>query len=137
MSLERDRSDTSDAAPESAAGEIQSQRERSPREELRKGAVVGRYVIDSRAGQGGMGAVYRARDTVLGRVVALKVIRASRGGAHAEAESAERLVREARAAAALDHPNAVAIFDASANPFASLHGRAPVSASYATRPHAN
>ncbi|HVY49491.1 MAG TPA: protein kinase, partial [Minicystis sp.] len=66
-----------------------------------------RYTIEATLGQGGMGTVYRAVDTRLGRRVALKLI--NDGAADARAD--ERLVREARAAAALDHPNAVSIFD--------------------------
>ena len=54
-----------------------------------------------------MGEVYRARDTRLGRDVAVKVIHS----AVAEPEYAERLAREARAAAALNHPNILAVFD--------------------------
>ncbi|APR85545.1 serine/threonine protein kinase [Minicystis rosea] len=74
---------------------------------LKPGETFARYTIEAPIGQGGMGAVYRAHDARLGRRVALKVI--SEGAAGAEADA--RLLREARAAAALDHPNAVAIFD--------------------------
>src|SRR5262249_4765323 len=71
------------------------------------GETFERYTVEALIGEGGMGHVYRARDTRLERRVALKVIndRAS------SRDAAARLVREARAAAALDHPNAVAIFD--------------------------
>jgi serine/threonine protein kinase len=62
-------------------------------------------VID-RLGAGGMGEVYRARDTRLGRTVALKVLRTG-----ADAELLHRLDREARAASALNHPNIVHIYD--------------------------
>lgn len=74
---------------------------------LKAGDTFERYVIEAPIGQGGMGCVYRAHDARLGRRVALKVI--SDGASGAEAD--ERLVREARSAAALDHPNVVAIFD--------------------------
>ena len=74
---------------------------------LRPGDAFERYTIEALIGQGGMGCVYRAYDPRLGRRVALKVI--SEGSAPAAANA--RLVREARAAAAFDHPNAVAIFD--------------------------
>jgi eukaryotic-like serine/threonine-protein kinase len=74
---------------------------------LKAGDTVDRYTIEACIGEGGMGAVYRARDTRLGRLVALKLIADSAAGAEANA----RLLREARAAAALDHPNAVAVFD--------------------------
>jgi serine/threonine-protein kinase len=74
---------------------------------LKPGDSFERYTIEALLGQGGMGAVYRAHDPRLGRRVALKVL--ADGGDGAEARA--RLLREARAAAALDHPNAVAIFD--------------------------
>jgi eukaryotic-like serine/threonine-protein kinase len=74
---------------------------------LRPGDAFERYTIEALIGQGGMGCVYRAFDPRLGRRVALKVI--SESATHAAANA--RLLREARAAAAFDHPNAVAIFD--------------------------
>ena len=74
---------------------------------LKPGDAFERYTIEALLGQGGMGCVYRAHDPRLERRVALKVI--SDATAHADANA--RLVREARSAAALDHPNAVAIFD--------------------------
>ncbi|MFT3775627.1 MAG: protein kinase [Minicystis sp.] len=74
---------------------------------LKPGDSFERYTIEAPIGQGGMGCVYRAHDARLGRRVALKVISEGAEGAEADA----RLLREARAAAALDHPNAVAIFD--------------------------
>ncbi|MEO5727791.1 MAG: serine/threonine-protein kinase, partial [Byssovorax sp.] len=79
----------------------------SPPRMLKPGDTFERYTIEALIGQGGMGCVYRAHDPRLGRRVALKVI--SEGFTSADASA--RLVREARAAAALDHPNAVAIFD--------------------------
>jgi serine/threonine-protein kinase len=74
---------------------------------LKPGDAFERYTIEAVIGEGGMGCVYRAFDPRLGRRVALKVL--SEGAASPDANA--RLVREARAAAALDHPNAVAIFD--------------------------
>ncbi|MEP7122131.1 MAG: protein kinase [Byssovorax sp.] len=74
---------------------------------LNPGDAFERYTIEAILGHGGMGSVYRAHDPRLGRRVALKVI--ADGSTHADAGA--RLLREARAAAALDHPNAVAIFD--------------------------
>lgn len=73
---------------------------------LNPGDTFERYTIEALIGQGGMGCVYRAYDPRLDRRVALKVI------SEASAPTANaRLLREARAAAAFDHPNAVAIFD--------------------------
>ncbi len=74
---------------------------------LKPGDTFERYTIEAPLGQGGMGCVYRAHDARLGRRVALKVISDGQADANANA----RLLREARAAAALDHPNAVSIFD--------------------------
>ena len=74
---------------------------------LEPGVKFERYTIEALLGQGGMGRVYRAEDGRLGRRVALKVI----SERLASPEASARLVREARAAAALDHPNAVAVFD--------------------------
>jgi serine/threonine-protein kinase len=79
---------------------------------LKSGDAVDRYLIDSLLGQGGMGAVYRAHDPRLDRTVAVKVVHASddpNDTSHAEATA--RLLREARAAAKLVHPNAIGVFD--------------------------
>jgi len=78
---------------------------------LAPGTTLNRYVVETPIGSGGMGAVYRARDTHLDRAVALKVLSDGIGGIP-DKEARERLVREARAAAALSHPNAVSIYDA-------------------------
>jgi serine/threonine-protein kinase len=75
---------------------------------LQEGEHVGPYIIGARLGAGGMGEVHRAMDTRLGREVALKVLRDEHAG---DAAHAGRLEREARAAAALNHPNIVAVFD--------------------------
>src|SRR5271166_2776171 len=71
------------------------------------GAHVGPYVILALLGAGGMGEVYRARDTSLKRDVAIKVLPAywSR-----DPERLRRFEFEAQAAAALNHPNIVSIF---------------------------
>jgi serine/threonine-protein kinase len=73
---------------------------------LRPGEPFDRYRIEGLLGHGGMGQVYRARDERLRRQVALKIISTAPG-----TDGAARLLREARAAAAIDHPNAIAIFD--------------------------
>ncbi len=71
-------------------------------------SVAGRYTIVRHLASGGMGVVYVARDAVLGRDVALKQIHP---GLVSSAEVVERFRREARAAAGLDHPNIVAVYD--------------------------
>ncbi|MBI3098574.1 MAG: protein kinase [Planctomycetes bacterium] len=80
------------------------------REDVRDsaGKPFGRYRLIEELGHGGMGIVWKAWDTDLKRVVALKQIL---GEAAADAEQLERFVREARAAARLRHPNIVAVHD--------------------------
>jgi eukaryotic-like serine/threonine-protein kinase len=68
---------------------------------LAPGARLGSYEITSPIGAGGMGVVYKARDTRLGRTVAIKVLPED---AAADPVARRRLIREARAAASLDHP---------------------------------
>jgi hypothetical protein len=79
---------------------------------LRLGETFDRYVVEEILGEGGMGEVYLATDARLHRRVALKLLRGA-AGARSEPgwKGAARLLHEARAAAALDHPNAVSIFD--------------------------
>lgn len=71
--------------------------------------VLGPYLIVEPIGKGGMGQVFRARQHVLERDCALKIIRKDRLQTE---ESIERFRREARAAAKLKHPNIVAVYDA-------------------------
>lgn len=75
---------------------------------LISGARIDSYKILDALGAGGMGEVYRARDSRLGRDVALKVLRED---GRFDPERRARFEREARAAAALTHPNIVSIFD--------------------------
>jgi len=70
--------------------------------------VPQRYHIVGKLGSGGMGEVYRARDQVLDRDVAIKFIL---HGVSANPKSVKRFLREARAAAALEHPNILTIYD--------------------------
>ncbi|HSK21337.1 MAG TPA: serine/threonine-protein kinase [Longimicrobiales bacterium] len=72
-------------------------------------AAIGRYRIVRALGEGGMGVVYLAHDPELDRPIALKLLRSGRAGAAARA----RLLQEARAASALDHPNVAAIYEIS------------------------
>jgi eukaryotic-like serine/threonine-protein kinase len=72
------------------------------------GGVISHYELQSKLGQGGMGIVYRAIDTRLGRVVALKMIPREALGRD---DLRKRMLREARAAAMLNHPNVCALYD--------------------------
>jgi serine/threonine protein kinase/Tol biopolymer transport system component len=72
------------------------------------GQRFGAYSIISPLGRGGMGEVYRARDTRLGRDVALKVIREDSAG---DPHRASRFEQEARAASSLNHPNIVVVYE--------------------------
>src|SRR5271165_4968715 len=69
---------------------------------------LGPYEIIAPVGEGGMGEVYRARDTRLNRSVAIKVLPQSIA---ADAERMQRFEQEARSIAALNHPNILAIYD--------------------------
>ena len=75
---------------------------------LTAGARVGPYEVLAALGAGGMGEVYRARDTRLGREVALKVIS---DGAALDSERLQRFEQEARLAGSLNHPNLVVVYD--------------------------
>lgn len=77
---------------------------------LATGAELGPYEIIAPIGAGGMGEVYRARDTRLGRDVALKILPESFAR---DADRLRRFKQEAQAVAALNHPNILAIFDVS------------------------
>ena len=75
---------------------------------LAVGALLGRYEIAEPIGSGGMGEVYRARDLRLGRDVAVKVLPDRLA---ADPQALARFEREARAVAALSHPNVLALYD--------------------------
>src|SRR5690349_7889579 len=73
---------------------------------MRAGEQIDRYVVQAELGRGGMGEVYEAVDTRLGRKVALKILPAG-----ADPSATKRMLREAQAAAAFEHPNAVVVYD--------------------------
>src|SRR6202023_3220837 len=75
---------------------------------LKTGYRLGAYEIVGLLGRGAMGEVYRARDTRLGRDVAIKVLPAAFSR---DQDRLRRFEQEARAAAALNHPNILAVYD--------------------------
>src|SRR5512136_2811935 len=75
---------------------------------LAAGTRLGPYEVVGLIGAGGMGEVYKARDTRLDRTVAIKVLPAEKV---ADPERRRRFVQEAKAASALNHPNIVTVYD--------------------------
>ena len=73
---------------------------------LESGTRIGPYEVTARVGEGGMGDVYKAVDTRLGRTVAIKLLKD---------QFSERFEREARAVAALSHPNVCHLYDVGPN----------------------
>ena len=80
------------------------------------GQSLGRYRIDAKLGEGGMGVVYKALDTQLGRAVAIKVLPPD---TVADPERKRRFIQEAKSASALNHPAIVTVHD-----FAEVDGQA-------------
>jgi len=76
------------------------------------GRTLGHYVVLEPLGEGGMGVVYKARDTRLGRLAALKVIGSDRTG---DADWRRRFLREAQTASALNHPGILTIYEIDAD----------------------
>src|SRR5215813_6586743 len=75
---------------------------------LARGSHLGPYEVLSTLGSGGMAEVYRARDTRLGRDIALKVVNEALSG---DPDLVRRFEQEARLAGSLNHPNLVAVYD--------------------------
>lgn len=76
--------------------------------DLTKGSLIGHYRIVSKIGSGGMGDVYLADDTKLGRKVAIKFLHEKFGK---EASLLDRFIQEAKAASALNHPNIITVYE--------------------------
>ena len=79
--------------------------------EVRPGVHLDRYLIEKEIGSGGMGVVYSALDTRLGRRVALKLVRSHTRSGKLIRRGTSRLLREAQALARISHPNIVALYD--------------------------
>ena len=86
---------------------------------LTAGTKLGRYEIRSKIGAGGMGEVYLAQDTKLDRKVALKILPAD---VAANRDRMRRFVQEAKAAAALNHPNIAHIYEIGESALDNTHG---------------
>jgi eukaryotic-like serine/threonine-protein kinase len=87
---------------------LPSVNEQPIRAQLAPGTLLGPYQVEASLGAGGMGDVYRARDTRLGRIVAIKVVRQELTDRD---DFRRRFEREARATSALNHPNICSLFD--------------------------
>ena len=94
----------------------------APAAPLTPGTRLGPYAIGAAIGAGGMGEVYRATDTRLGRTVAIKVLPSALA---ADAERRRRFEREARAVSALNHPHICALHDIGAAVPSSPESRVP------------
>jgi serine/threonine-protein kinase len=77
------------------------------RQRVRDAAEIGQYTLEQKIGEGGMGAVYRARHAFLRRPTAIKLLARARAGA----ENLARFEREVQQTSRLTHPNTVAIYD--------------------------
>ena len=95
------------------------------------GRRLSQYEILARVGEGGMGVVYKARDTRLERVAAIKILSAD---AVADPDRRRRFSQEARAASALNHPGIVTIYDiATDGNVCTVWNRVPCQAAYPFR----
>src|SRR5215510_11235617 len=92
--------------------------ERPARPELLGRTIAGKFVIEVVIGTGAMGVVYRARQTALDKIVAIKVMH---GGLVSDETFAARFHREAKAASRLDYPNSIRILDFGQEPDGRLY----------------
>src|SRR6186713_2698181 len=76
--------------------------------DLASGSILSHYRIVSKLGEGGMGEVWLAEDTRLGRKVALKLLPSE---LTQDSERVRRFTQEAKAASALNHPNIISVYD--------------------------
>ena len=89
---------------------MNAQRKNAPQQQASSGTRrIGHCVIERKLGEGGMGVVYLARHLTLNKKVAVKLLR---GDLPKDLRARDRFLKEARAAARLEHPNIVAIYDA-------------------------
>ena len=93
-----------------AIGDYAADRDLTENRKFSKGQMLGHYEIVGQIGTGGMGDVYLANDSKLHRRVALKILRENLSP---KSQAQQRLWREARAVAKLDHPNICAIYEIS------------------------
>src|SRR5690349_3929514 len=99
--------DPQDAAPETTPLPLLRRVSRPESLELPRGALVGEYAIDAKIGEGAMGTIYSATHPMIGKRVALKVLKPE---LCANQTSLDRFVQEAQAVNQIGHPNIVDVF---------------------------
>ena len=99
---------TEPAPPPGEPGRFAVPKREVPIDDPRVGTALGKYQITGVLGRGGMGVVYEARDPLLRRKVAVKILPERLAS---DTEALQRFLLEARAASRLNHPNTVAVFD--------------------------
>ncbi len=101
-----------DARPEAADREEERSNSGTGSVSVEPGAKIGRFLVTSQLGAGGMGVVLAAQDPLLDRKVAVKLLRPRAYGEEAAERARNRLLREAQAMAKLSHPNVLPVYDA-------------------------